>query len=147
MYPFRNFAIEEKTFKRYGVFKSIHVPLLVFQYNAFNKLRSRYGVTRLDFLVLSAGHLIESNSLIKCFDLARLKGAITGISQTLLFKSLNKLREQGYIELKEQKKSKRRYYITEKGFGCIAAFTELFNHAVCKYKFYTVPECFRVSDD
>lgn len=129
-----------RSFSDYGIFKNIHIPILVFQTNTLRRIYNEYHLTRVDFLVLSAGFTIQKNSLMPYFDNPDLSNLLSGVGHNVLYKSLRRLLRRGIVALMEKRRNCRRFYITPKGLACINAFTQYFNSYVAQYKWHSTPE-------
>lgn len=144
MKTFKNIAGGRRSFSEYGIFKNIHVPILVFQQNAMHRIHLDYHVTRVDFLVLSAGFTIQRNSLLPYFANTDLIKLIPGVGKNIFYLALRRLQRRGMIALKEKRTHNRRFCITTQGMACIAAFTQLFNTCIGEYEWKNPPEFLKI---
>lgn len=115
------------SFRTSGVFMDCHAPLLVFQQNTLKHIANRYQLTRADFITLTAGWMIQKENPLGYFDNPKVTRQIYGISRNVVFKSLNRLRRRGMIEVDKRQKNHRRFRLTERGEQCIRAYTQLHN--------------------
>jgi hypothetical protein len=124
---------QKESLSTYGVFKEVHTPLLVFQSNAFRHIRRNYHLTRVDFIVLTAGHMMQEESLLRYFDSQGLNKVLMGVGSNLVFKSLNKLKMYDMVALREDRKRRRRFRVTEKGMVCIQSFIQYYHYTLSIY--------------
>jgi hypothetical protein len=123
----------KESLSNYGVFKEAHTPLLVFQSNALRHIRRNYHLTRVDFIVLTAGRMMQEDSLLRYFDSQGMNKVLIGVGANLVFKSLDKLRRYGMVALREARKRRRRFCVTEKGMACIQSFIQYYNYTLSIY--------------
>jgi hypothetical protein len=126
-------AKKKESFRTYGVFSEVHTPLLVFQANTLSHISRRYYITKADFIVLAAGHMIQSDSLLKYFDSPSLLTAVNGVSNNAIFRSIKRLLRRGLIDVKERKKRLRRFMVTDKGLACIQSYIQWYNYTLALY--------------
>jgi hypothetical protein len=143
MRAFKNHVRRQTAFNEYGVFKDIHIPLLVFQPDALRHVKRRFRLTRVDFLVLSAGFTVQKNTFCGEFTSPQLIETLRGVGSNLVYKSLNHLMKLGLIRLEKAKKSNRRFLITEQGIACIQSFVQHYNSNISAYGWIGKPECLR----
>jgi|WetSurMetagenome_2_1015567.scaffolds.fasta_scaffold42358_2 hypothetical protein len=125
---------KRETFRTYGVFKEIHTPLLVFQLISFLRLQRNYHVTRLDFIVLTAGNMAQGASLLKQFTSSDILPILVGVYPKVIYKCLSRLNRYGLIAQQERKKRCKRYQITDKGKACILAFVQYYNSSLVSFQ-------------
>lgn len=121
-------------FMKPNIFLDIHVPLLVFQANTLTRIYRDYRITRADFTVLAAGYTVEQQNILREFANPELTKTIVGVSRNVVYKCLNKLLKKGLIVLKEQKKNRRTFKLTEKGKACINSFVQYFSYTITNYE-------------
>jgi hypothetical protein len=130
-----NLSVRNKeNLSEYGIFKNLHVPLLVFQANTLRHIRRRYHITKLDFIVLAAGSIIQEKNLNQFFDSSQIGRTVVGISHNVLYKSLTRLLEQKLIVQVCHRKSQRRFILTEKGKASIQSFLQYYNGSIRSFE-------------
>jgi len=143
MKAFKNHVRKETGFDKYGVFKDIHIPLLIFQPNALLQVKKKFQVSRVDFIVLAAAFTIQKNNFYIAFTSPELKGMVIGFNENVIFRCLTRLQKKGLIALKEERKCNRRFTITDRGKACIQSFVQSYNDTITKYPWYFQPECLK----
>jgi predicted transcriptional regulator len=103
---------------------------LVFEANTLKKINRDYRVTRAEFTVLAAGYTIESQNILRQFGNPELTKTIVGVSRNVVYRCLLKLLKRGLILLKEKKKNRRTFKLTDKGRACIGSYIQSFSYTI-----------------
>jgi len=143
MKAFKNHVRHQTLFSEYGVFKDIHIPLLVFQANALRHVSRKFHVSRVDFLVLSAGFTIAKNSLMSNFQSPQISKTLTGVSPNVVYKALNRLLKNRLIALGDNRQINRRFVITDHGLACIQSYVQSYNNTISNYPWVGRVDCLK----
>jgi predicted transcriptional regulator len=117
-----------------NIFTDVHVPLLVFQANTLKRVNRDYRITRTDFTVLAAGYMIEKQNILQQFDSPQLHKTVVGISRNVVFTCIERLIKKGLFLVKENRKNRRIFRLTDKGKACINSFVQHFSLTISMYE-------------